>query len=400
VFELKDLAEADRPRVDSANLKILGEVLSGRSVYGGGTANLTSAEWLSRWEAFRHSYPEYHDLAQFRTMSSDAVRAAKPADVPAGVPVDRYVVALGHLSAGQFNEAIAALDQHLASRPNHCCGYYHRGAAYLALGRYEEAVADLTKAIELKHKGSDVRYGRGVAYSQLGQFDKSLDDLNQVIQMTPGHSIAYQHRAGVYAELGQWEKAAADFAKTVELGRYEEVFASYALVRLQWKGMSEYRAFCRELLERLGQTKDADTANGIAWTCCLVPEAVADFRPCVRLAGLAVASEPKSRVYVNTLGAALYRAGDFQGAVEKMTEAVQLAGPEVSALDLFFLAMAHHRLKRQDQARQFLAKAVQWIDDHGGANSRPGPRAKGLRWTTRLEIQLLRKEAESLIGIP
>ena len=38
---------------DPNSLRLLGEILSGRAIHdGGGTVNLTSAEWLQRWQRF------------------------------------------------------------------------------------------------------------------------------------------------------------------------------------------------------------------------------------------------------------------------------------------------------------------------------------------------------------
>jgi uncharacterized protein HemY len=90
---------------------------------------------------------------------------------------------------------------------------------------------------------------------------------------------------------------------------------------------------------------------------------------------------------VNTLGAALYRAGRFDAAVQRLNEAVKLAGKDGSSYDFLFLAMAHHRLGHTAAARQWRDKAVQRI----GQNKR-------LDWEQRIELPLLRKEAEGMIG--
>jgi hypothetical protein len=49
--------------------------------------------------------------------------------------------------------------------------------------------------------------------------------------------------------------------------------------------------------------------------------------------------------------------------------------------------MTHQRLGHAEDARQYLRRAVEWESQHGS----------DLDWYKRLEIQLLRREAEALL---
>jgi WD40 repeat protein len=60
IFDLRRLQ--DDTRLDCDALCALGELLSGRRIHGGGTVNLTSAEWLDRWHEFRAKHLRYHKL--------------------------------------------------------------------------------------------------------------------------------------------------------------------------------------------------------------------------------------------------------------------------------------------------------------------------------------------------
>lgn len=53
----------------------------------------------------------------------------------------------------------------------------------------------------------------------------------------------------------------------------------------------------------------SDEGHWLPWTCTLAPEPIADFPKAVQAAQTAVESDPNSIVYLNTLGAILYRAG-------------------------------------------------------------------------------------------
>jgi hypothetical protein len=53
--------------------------------------------------------------------------------------------------------------------------------------------------------------------------------------------------------------------------------------------------------------------------------------------------------------------------------------------------MTHFRLGKPDEARRWLARARTWIDLHAGEPA--------LTWLQRLELTLLRSEAEQLLGV-
>jgi predicted Zn-dependent protease len=92
----------------------------------------------------------------------------------------------------------------------------------------------------------------------------------------------------------------------------------------------------------------------------LVPEGVADPAGPVRLVNRAVAAGPENYAYAYTLGAALYRAGQFADAARQLTAADKMRKQGGSGHCWLFLAMAHHRLGNAAEAKKWLAKAVTW----------------------------------------
>jgi tetratricopeptide (TPR) repeat protein len=129
---------------------------------------------------------------------------------------------------------------------------------------------------------------------------------------------------------------------------------------------------------------NAEVANTVAWF--LVTEAelpIQNPQLAVQLAQKAVALEPLKGGIRNTLGAAYYRAGQWQDAVAALEKSMQLRSGGDSA-DWFFLAMAHWRLGDAALARQWYDQAVAWMD-----KNMPYGR----------ELQRFRAEAAGLLGI-
>ena len=156
------------------------------------------------------------------------------------------------------------------------------------------------------------------------------------------------------------------------------------------------------MLQRFGPTDKASDGHWVAWACALAPDAITDWTTAIALAEKAVQSDPKFVMYLNTLGAVLYRAGRFDEALARLAEVEPLVQEPSEAIKSppaytwFFLAMAQHRLGHADEAKQWLDKAVAWTDkifaeaDQGTAD---------LSWNRRLTLKLLRDEATTLLGV-
>jgi Flp pilus assembly protein TadD len=146
------------------------------------------------------------------------------------------------------------------------------------------------------------------------------------------------------------------------------------------------------MLQRFGTTDDAHQANSIAWACILAPDAVADPKRVVALAQTAVAGSNKlapvhQQAMLNTLGAAHYRAGQFESAIARLNEAARTHPQGGTAGDWFFLAMAHAQLGNQAQADRCYDRAISWK-----AENQPA-----IQKNRRLAEEVSRFEAEAAV---
>jgi tetratricopeptide (TPR) repeat protein len=101
-----------------------------------------------------------------------------------------------------------------------------------------------------------------------------------------------------------------------------------------------------------------DCANDLAWLLASAADpAVRDPAGAVALAVKTVEMDPECSTYWNTLGAAHYRAGDFQFAIADLNQATAL-GNGGTTFDHVFLAMAHARLGHLEDARRWFDLAM------------------------------------------
>ena len=104
---------------------------------------------------------------------------------------------------------------------------------------------------------------------------------------------------------------------------------------------------------------DANQVNEASWNLVRSPgvEAEAAHRA-VRLAEAACRLAPGNGPYLNTLGVARYRAGQYREALADLDRSLKLSAVEFRGEipgDLAFIAMAYHRLEKSAEARTTLA---------------------------------------------
>jgi tetratricopeptide (TPR) repeat protein len=244
------------------------------------------------------------------------------------------------------------------------------------------------------------------------EWQAAIESFSKVIERDKTYYEAYNERGKAYAELKQWREAEADFGKAAELAPDQSgVWYSRALVCLARDDIDAYKKICATMLDRFGQTPQADDAYWMAWTCAVRPDSAVEPALSVGLAERFVDEATPGVDDLVVLGAALYRAGRFKDAVGRLQDAAlaHQAGREGRQTIVYawiYLAMAEHRLGRSEAARKWLDRAADSVakrDVKGGAEGAHSDAslAEGRgSWNRRLTLQLLRNEAEAVLKQP
>src|SRR5262249_7290696 len=157
-----------------------------------------------------------------------------------------------------------------------------------------------------------------------------------------------------------------------------------------------YRKQCRELLARVPRDANPKTARYTVAACGLMPDAVPDFAPVLRLAEVVAADAGKNGGPYwswHIRGLAAYRARDHDGVIYYLARGTNTA-PERALSRRPLRALAEHQPGKGSTAREALAKARMHLTDR--------PRAErgqsfGDTWHEWLAGELLLREAERLI---
>jgi len=145
------------------------------------------------------------------------------------------------------------------------------------------------------------------------------------------------------------------------------------------------------MVTRFGEAKDAGVAHLTVKACLLLPDAVSDLKPVLRLAERA----ELPGWFATTSGMADYRAGNYTGALKRLRQAIVPVDdyPAREALNHLFLAMAHHQLGHADEATRALAQA-RAVEGRVKPQRAERPDLDEIEW---LRVEIVRREAEALI---
>jgi WD40 repeat protein/serine/threonine protein kinase/tetratricopeptide (TPR) repeat protein len=228
---------------------------------------------------------------------------------------------------------------------------------------------------------------RGDGWKERGLWDRAEAAYAEAIRARPLNQSVWEALARMHVERGNPNRATATIAEAVRMMPDDVVLRRYLGATLLASGdLAGWRVATAALLDRFGGSINPWTANQVARSCVLVPEVASDPGMTVRLAETAVRGAVGPLVksnHLNTLGAALYRAGRCDEAIQRLEEAIQDRGGQATCWA--FLAMAQDRLGHHEGA-------FRWLD----RLRKHQPAAPAQFWD-ELEIRLLRSEAEAVI---
>jgi tetratricopeptide (TPR) repeat protein len=192
------------------------------------------------------------------------------------------------------------------------------------------AAEDFSSVLAAEPLLDSARHLRARAWMRLGRFQEALADLDSLIQARPQDVELLEMRSETYERLGHSHLAAVDKKSVAALPR-----------------------------------PSAMLLNNRAWTLATGPAFERDPERALRLARMAAAASPE-QLELNTLGVALYRAGQFAEAIATLVKSLAAGKGEFDGFDLFPLAMAHQRLGHREAARDCFDRAVRWVGNQQG----------------------------------
>jgi len=387
------LEEAHRQFKEIAEPKALAEYYNARADgirrWGDYPRALTDADKAveldpDRWQA-------YLIRARLKSLLGDAEGAADDCDRAMAIELDEpdelwnRGLGLGE-SCDRKEAAIRDFTRCIELAPAWADPYNGRAVQNIFLGRWDEAHPDLDRCIELADRWTVCHSNRSIVRQRLGRYAAALEDNDTVLRLTPESPWAYLHRAGILDSLSRVEEALAAADKAIALA------PSLPYPYLARAGiLAIHGGPCERVEEDIHKALELDPAERGAMAGLASLHVFGLFYGCPELysletalekASTAVEQAPDNEAARRALGAALYRSGRHEEAIEHQMKALATFGGE--ATDLFLLAMEHWQLGNRSEARDYYRRAVTWMEEHNPDHPR---------------LLRLRDEASELLGV-
>ena len=202
------------------------------------------------------------------------------------------------------------------------------------------------------------------------------------------------NRARDHVRQSEWKKAADCYRAGFDLEPTEdgELWFEYAAVQLLAENRAAYGRACADILAR-PSTRPYLAAR----VCTLTRNSADDTERASRLGRDELFRSAMASWSLTEQGALLVRAGQPTPAINLFARSLAADGRLGSALlNWLWLALAHQQLGNTKEARRWLDKATDWLDQQEGRMPFD-TLYLGMHRHNWLEAQLLRREAESLL---
>ena len=173
----------------------------------------------------------------------------------------------------------------------------------------------------------------------------------------PSDVLQPRQLAGVDRAASQRSAVTFD---TGNLQRHHE--AQIAVAEAGWAKTAAARDLLQKAIDLDPQS--AAARNALAWLLAVGPAELRDPEQAVEHARCAVALGGASHMTLNTLGVALYRAGEHQEAVAVLNRSLATSPPHEAAFDLLFLGLCHAQRGEWPAANESYLRAAKLRDEH------------------------------------
>ena len=268
--------------------------------------------------------------------------------------------------------------------------------AMVSQSRWQAAATDFAQELDLLPRDRIYHSPRSKRALEMARSALAYDEL---LKLRPDDGHLWCVRGRLRARRDNWEGAAADFARGIKSAPPDsEEWFEHACLRLIIGDTEGCEAFVKEMQRREGRTSNPFVAFVLARTCVQTAEPIVESQQVIRWAESAV-RDSRLPWYLATLGAAHYRAGNFEQAIKSLEEAnrAYIVGRYSTDPDLdtrVLLAMAQMRLGRTQAAHESMRKFQQAFERAEHAKIDGVIAVSATDW---LPVQLLRVEAEALI---
>jgi serine/threonine protein kinase/tetratricopeptide (TPR) repeat protein len=295
---------------------------------------------------------------------------------------------------GKWREAIADYDiliKRNSGKPEY---WLERGQCRVMLEQWDEAAVDLTKTLDIWSQQDSGIFSRARgAYMEVAMWDPLFQ---KAALLRPQLTELWIARGRYYILTRRWADARAEFERVLQKRSIGGEWFEYAALQLLTGDLEGYRKTCRLLKGYQAQEpNDGLRAYLLTRAAYLDPTSGIDTDLLLNVSQIG-AGNPNEGYHLHMRGATFYRTGQLPAAISTLQSSNRLANwTHGHFLNWYYLAMAHHQLGHDDEARAWLARATRYTDNLAAVLPGMPVELYEMDW---IEAPLLRQEAEKMLN--
>jgi tetratricopeptide (TPR) repeat protein/S1-C subfamily serine protease len=248
--------------------------------------------------------------------------------------------AFAYLLLGEYQNAIADLNEAIRLAPDSAFSYSIRGLVYSLSKDYKKAIADYTEAIRLAPNNAEYYSSRGNAYSLLNDENKATADYKRAVSIEPKDAEDYKNRGSAYLGLKDYKKAISDFTEAIRIAPkdllyfqyYQSRAEAYSLSKDNNKAIADYTEAIRLCHYDLGKVSLYLQRGSQYFNLKEQKQGIADFTEAIRIApneiislmNVAIQFDPKNADGYLSRGFVYALLNKFQEATADFTQAIKI----------------------------------------------------------------------------
>jgi tetratricopeptide (TPR) repeat protein/predicted Ser/Thr protein kinase len=293
---------------------------------------------------------------------------------------------------GRSRRVEALLERAISRQPRDPNTWVQAGVILDRLGRTNQAVDDFVRAIELVPRERFFNSPQSRLILEMASHERVFSAL---LRARTDDKQLWIGRGRYHALRDRWRLAALDYARGIEAVPSPDTqeYYEYACLLLLTGESRRYRELIHTLRNHVDQTKDPRLAYELARACVVNEDMPAEPEQVIRWARMAAESAPLPW-HRHVVGAAYYRARDFEEALRWLGNLVERDWAMARPLNRFVLAMIHRRLGHAGRAAALREESNQLYEEM--ESRRVDGAVPGVFAADWMTIQIYRREAESL----
>jgi serine/threonine-protein kinase len=304
------------------------------------------------------AYLKKFGLTRQRTWLDQALSNCRGAAGPAAQEASaRLCVGLALAEGGQYKEAVAELNESLRLDSSNDAAYSGLGQAYLALGDLSKAEHNFEHAVEVRPSYWAGYQELGSFYSRIGRYRQAAEQFEQAVSLAPELSTPYYKLGGVLLFAGNYLQAIEALRRGIDIA---PDYRAYSNLGSAYLALQQYEAAIAAFEQAYRMSPvDYRTVGNLAraYHWAGKPDLAAQkYRDAIRLAGEALAVNPKDAYPCIALSGYHAMLGNQLQALQYLSRAQQLSRDDGELW--FFAAMVHTRFGNQKQALRDIERSV------------------------------------------